>query len=315
MSYEPGISALIAYKSGSGPSAVVTETTDGDTAATLGAIQSGPTIIGYTNDPDILQDLGNDVGFSGGSYIAAYTKRGMPKPQVTVRLIPGAIALFQKAFRASGALPYVDIYYAKNGAASKVIRCCKVNSGGVNINIAEASELVIDMQFWGIATQTAGPVLTATPSTVAAFGTPLFAHNVQRFLIGATDYRPYLGQLQIQFNHNLRRAGQRPDWGDDEPLSRTAYDLIEQTSQYNANLSLLQDVPTALWNAAALSQNWSDITIPIADTPVGGANVLDLTMVSPIPTAIQKNTVELNELQTYGIPLKFRDLALSTSRS
>jgi hypothetical protein len=321
MAYYPGHSCLVKYKAGSGPGSIVTEQLT-DTAATLNTAPTTSVLVGYYNDASVNEQFGNSLGNAHGAYNAAYQKPGMPQPQLTFTLFPTASALtfLARCFRSSGALLYTDLFFGLNGAASKIIRAAKCNSGSISVTMGEGQEVNINVTFTGIAIQTGGETMTVTNSNTSALGTPLFAHNVQSLTItdsASADYdaRPFLQSFQYAWEHGIRPAGMRADWGDEEPLSRTAYDLQETVSTYTGSLTLLNEPPAALTRAANTSQSWGNIVTKIADTGAGGTNILDLTHTGTMPQRVERSGAAADQLQTWNVPIVSAEMTAAFTRA
>jgi hypothetical protein len=274
--FSPAHDAVVmwALEPGSGTSSI-TESTNGETAATLPAAPTPAGILGYTNLPQGARGLNNSKGFAIGMQGAAYPKRGRREPSVEIAIRPGSLAALQNLVPdENGVLPYICIWVVVKGQYSDCYRYCKPGSlafafaGGDG----QGGEITITVPFQAIAYQRVAAI-AYDPADVRALGTPLFWHDVRTFTIensaGVTaSYRRALMSLNASVDYQLERKNERPNWGDGVALSNTAYHLLEHHTAVSGEMGLHERLPEALFSTLANSQDWGDISIWCSDAPL-----------------------------------------------
>lgn len=279
--YIPAHDAVVLYARETGS---ITESSDGIDAATLPAAPTTRHLFGYTNLPQTARGLNNSKGFAIGQQGAAYNKRGRIEPTVSVEIRPAsATALGDLRPDVNGELPYLAIFVVVKGQYTDVYRFCKPTTldwklgGGGDKG---GGEISISAAFQALAYEHGAPLAIPT-AELRALGTPLMWHDVREFKIADTSYRRALMSLSVKEDYGLERKNERPYWGDDEPLSRTSYALLEHHINVSGEIGLHARLPEALFSNAQHSQEWGDIAINCSDADKNGF-LLNLT--GPFPS-------------------------------
>ncbi len=316
--YIPGHSAILAYALEVGS---ITESADGTAPATLPAIPGSPILIGYTNVPEATRDLGNAKGFAIGSPFPLYNKRGVYKPSVSFEMRLGSIPLLQRCLRnSSNDLDQICLYVGVAGQPCKVYRFAKCGEFSLNLQEGDSQELTASTRFEAITTQV-GPTLSPTLNQLKAPGVPLHWHDVRQFNIPVagtlTDFRRTFMGCRATINHNIERKAPRPNWGDAEPLSRTSSELLPHFNTASGDMTLHKELPEALFNAAADSQDWGNIVIPISDGPGlvsgGTTKIFNLTMQNVLPQVATQAGVDASAQMQHRLTYAFDNLVIATS--
>ena len=304
MAFNPAHDALVLY---SLDEVAVTESADGETPATLPAAPSSTAILGYTNLPQTSRGLGNSKGFALGMQGAAYNKRGPVKPTIDLTIRPGSVAALQNFFpvAATGKLRSLCLYVVVKGQYTDVYRFCKPNSLTFNFGSGEGGgELSIAAQMFATAYQRMAAI-TWTPADVKALGTPLMWHDVRKFSITsqagvATNYRRSLMNLNAKVDYALEYKNERPDFGDNSPLARTPYELLEHHTTVTGSVGLHERLDEALFTGAKNAQDWQDIIIRCRDAAANKG--FTLTMADCFPADETQGGGESNSEITHTVP-------------
>lgn len=320
--FTPGHSAFVAYALETG---TITESPDGTTPASLPAAPdfSGASFIGYTDVPQQDRGTTNSQGFGIGSPQGLYIKRGPVQPRLVLELRAGALAVLNAAVRDSttGALPWLCIWTGVPGLWTDVYRFCKVSTLTLQLtqSTTQAREAQARMQLEALARTPLTTALAPASSSITSLGTPLFWHDLLNFVIAqngggaALDFRQALTGLEITLNHDLERAGQRANWGDDQPLSRTAYTLQERLLQVSGQAQLHDRLPEQYFTAAATAQDWGDISLLLSDSPAGGTQQLAITLNRCTPTHDQAPATPAADLQRHSIAFSAGNFELTAA--
>lgn len=316
MAYDSVNDYFVAYAAETGS---VTESSDGTTAATLPTrpLVGAMTLVGYTGAVGLTRGLNNSIGYTAGKATGAYKKRGVLAPTVTINLTgAGALPFLEKMKRVSGVVPNICLFIGKPGAHTYCVRMAKINSAQFTLSEAsegEPREIGIQVEVMGAAYEVleGGSAFNPTLSTlVAALNHPLFWHDVRGITItdGAdadTEYRNVTSSATMTFSNNLIRKGERPYWGDDQPLSNTNYLLKEGLKTATGSLTLHDRLDEDLFTAIATAQNWGDVVFNISDSPVpfgGKTQSLTLTVSECTPTDSTQGEAAPGAQVTYEVP-------------
>lgn len=289
-------------------------TTDG--VDTLPTAPASPTLIGYTvNMPESSPNLNNKKGFGIGAAGALYDAPGAPRPSVSVQLRAGSTG-FLKTYcqRASGELPFFAVYVGVNGVFTDVYRYCKVNDLALAIQEGgeQSGEIAATVNIMGLAREFLGSPLTVDEADIRALGVPLMFHDVRSFYITVgstpTDFRASMMSLNATLNHNLEYKGQRPNWGDTNPLSRGAYHLLEHHYNATAQIGLHKRLDRDLFNGAVAAQQWGDITVGIQD--VGNDLALNLTLKDALVTNETMQGVDSGAQLSHNVTVELSDIEI-----
>lgn len=299
---------LIALETG-----VITESPDGVTPATLPPVPSSPVVLGYTNLPSIARGLGNSKGFALGLQGAAYNKYGPQQPSMGIEIRPGNVSILSKLLPdpITGILPWLCLYLVVKGQYTDVLRFCKPASLGFNFGGGGqgGGELSISTTFQGTAYQRMAP-LTVAPNLIRALGTPMMWHDVRQFSIGSDSYRRALMSLTANLDMGLERKNERPDWGPNNPLSRTCYDMLEHHKTVTGEISLHERLPESLFTGAQDAQEWGDIAVNCSSTPAGRAKGFLLNLKGCFPSDETQAAAEASAEIDHSVPFSADDLSL-----
>lgn len=313
MAFNAAHDSLVLYALESG---TIIESPDGETPATLPPLPSAPVILGYTNLPQTARGSNNSKGFAVGQQGAAYNKRGRRAPTVNVTIRPGSVgALANFLPDANGKLPFLATYVVVKGQYTDVFRFCK--AGSLNFNFGGGGEgggeLSIGAQFQAMAYQRVAAI-PYTRASIRALGTPLMWHDVRKFSVtdnagNVTGYRRSLLSLSAKVDLGLERKNERPDWGDDQPLSRTCYDMLEHHLNVSGEIALHERLPEALFTGAKTAQDWGDIAIRCSDSASGKG--FDLTLSGAFPSDETGQGGESSAEIDYSIPFTADTLSMA----
>jgi hypothetical protein len=283
MSFNAAHNAVVLYALETG---TITESPDGITPAILPPVPSSPVVLGYTNLPSVSRGLNNSKGFALGLQGAAYNKYGRQEPSMGVEIRPGNVAAlsYLQPDPDTGILPWLCLYLVVKGRYTDVLRFCK--PGAVSYNLGggngQGGEISVSTTFQGMAYQRIG-ALTVPTSAVRALGTPMMWHDVRQFSIGGVGYRRALMSLTASNDMGLERKNERPDWGPNNPLSRTCYDMLEHHKTVTGEISLHERLPEDLFTGAQDAQEWGDIAVNCSSTPAGRAKGFLLNLLGCFP--------------------------------
>lgn len=274
-----------------------------------------PVVLGYTNVPQNSRGLSNSKGFAVGQQGAAYNKRGMRKPTISVSIKPGSVAALQDLFPdANGKLPYLAIFVVVKGQYTVVYRHCKPSSLDFNFGGAAegGNELSVTANFMAIDRQEIA-ALTVTPAQLRALGTPLMWHDVRRFNLTNNagvlkNYRKDLINLTVKVDYSLEAKSNTSFYGDNAPSSITAFELMEHQQKVDGEMSLHSRLTRALFDGAVRAQDWESIVIGCSD--VEAAKGFDLTVNGPFPSDETMNGVESNAELDFAVPFTADSLTL-----
>lgn len=289
MSFIPAHSAVVkaAFETSS-----ITESTDGIALPTIGAAPT-TAIIGYTNLPQNARGLNNSKGFAIGYNGAAYNKRGRVEPSITLEIrvtSNAAIELFLPDAD-TGVLPSLCVQVLVADQSTDTYRYCK--PGDISFRFTSGEEIVIKVTLQAIAhVYTSGA--TFNPAALLALGTPMMWHDVRSFTlqgaaVGGTpatpvEYRRAVQSLDVAINYNLERKNERPNFGDNVPLSRTSYALLEHHTAVSGTLTLHERANPNLFHGAANSLEWGNMVLYASNADTTGTQGFTLTILRALPT-------------------------------
>lgn len=304
----------------------ITESTDhGVTPALLPSASAlTKTLVAYIDPPSVTRNDNTKQGYAAGKRTMAYAADGALTYQMSINMRLGSIALLE-ALLYNVANPYygtkrLALFYGQSGKYAKALRYAIPTQFviGLQESTGEASEITVQATFEGIAQEELATAITVDPAAVAtSAGGILTWHNVLDFEItgntaasNATDYRKAFRSLQLTFNQNLERKNARPDWGNDEPLSRTSYGLLPHTLGLTGELGLHQNLEKALFTKAATARTWGNITVTCNDVGTGGTKEFNLVISDARPTGHSSQGGDVSGEITYSIPFIAEDVAV-----
>jgi hypothetical protein len=296
----------------------ITESGDGYAAATLPAAPTTFALCGYMAGPQRDRGLNNSLGYSIGSPFAAYRKRGSRNPTLSITLKGlGALSLLEKANRTSNKLPWLCFYVGVPGVWTEAYRFCKINSisfSAKESSKGEAAEIEVTLAIEATAVVPLSSPLSPSLSTLRAeLGAPLFWHDVRTFTVAsasgtALNLRRAISGFSAEINHNLERKNERNDFGDDEPLSNTNYDLLEHNITVSGDITLHDRLGETYLTAAARSQNWGNIVLTIGD--LEKTQTVDLTLGKAFPQTYSSEGVEAGAQLSHSVKFSAYDYLL-----
>jgi hypothetical protein len=312
MDFESSTDAFVGFAVESGP---IVESADGMTPATLPALPGSLTLCGITPIPERRRGLNNSYGFTTGQAAGAYAKWGTQTPGLTIVIRGGgALSLLEKANRVSGELPNLIFFVGVPGVWTEVFRFSKINIIAFNLRESpqgEAAEIEITLTIESLAFEVLSvPLNPSLPTLIAALSAPMFWHDVRSFTIAnsagvVTDFRQRaLMGATAQASHSLERKGERNDWGHDEPLSRTNFELLEHNIVVTGNLQLHTRIAEAFLSTGKKSQKWGNAAFMISDAPAldAGGNQILVTLLKAIPQDVTGAATEPGAQLSHAIP-------------
>ena len=315
MAYIAGHHAFVAYAPEVGS---ITESANGTTPAALPAVPTSINLIGYTNVPEQRLALNNGWGYGVGTAYGQYRKRGAVTPSLSITLRAGSLDLLESINRTDDVLPSLAFFVGVPGVWTDVYRFSKINTLSLSAreSSAEASEIESTLQIEATAVQTLATPLNPDTSLILALGDPLFWHdarvaNVENSAVALVDLRASLMSFEVSIGHNLERKNTRPNWGDNVPLSRTSYALLEHLITVSGTLSLHDRLPASLTRATANAQEWGDFTLGISN--VGGTKAINLVLNDLMPTELSSQGVEASAQQSHSVSYTARNYTLATT--
>lgn len=297
----------------------ITESTDGSTPATLPALPSSPRLIGYIDPADVSRNENTKQGWGAGAPDAAYSVLGARTFTLNLNIRVGDVTLLEEAFEND---KQYAVFYGKTNENSdgwgKALRFAKIASVALSIQSSEeeAQEISAQIGFEALAWQEDSTARTVALSDLqTAGGDVLTWYHVITATIGATDYRQGISGITINKTKTLQRKPGRPDWGDDEELSRTSYALLTNKNTITGELTLHQNLEVALFTAAKCATKWSDIVVTIdnANACNDTEKSLTLTVGGARPQTFGQQGGDLDSEITYSIPFVASTVTVDTT--
>jgi hypothetical protein len=294
---------------------------DDVTPSTVPRLPDDLMLLGYTDLPETSRGLNNAKGFAIGMQGAAYNKRGRREPSITINIRPGNVAALAYLFpdgpnfaRSTGKLPYLCLWVRVKDSHTDLYRYCKPASVAFNFSggDGQGGELTIAVTFQATTFERVEGVPDfPVPATVRTLGTPLMWHDVRSFTVGNTELRRALMSLSVTLDIGLERKNERPNWGDDNPLSKTSYALLEHHKTVTGEMALHERLDSTLFDAAAKSQDWQDIELYCSAVPAGGTKGFTLKLSGPLPTNESMQGGESSKEIDFTIPFAADDIVFT----
>lgn len=315
MAFDPGHMAWVGWAPEAGS---ITESTNGTTPAALPAVPSSFSIVGYLPLPEQRLGLNNSRGRTIGIPTTAYKKRGTVTPSLSISLMAGSLDLLENINRVSGRLPWMCFWVGVVGRWTDVYRFCKFEQLQISSreSTAEASEIQAQLDVQATAYQRLASPLSPDTSLVKALGDPLYYHDARVASLltpnaSTVNLRTSLMSFSYTIRHNLERKVPRPNWGDNQPLSRTSTDMLEHLLDISGELGLHNRLPSSLVNASFNALDWGDLTIGISD--VTGDKVINATLYDCFPSELTSQGVEASAQLTHSATFTADDYVFSTT--
>ncbi|HEY0076810.1 MAG TPA: hypothetical protein VGB77_22190 [Abditibacteriaceae bacterium] len=146
------------------------------------------------------------------------------------------------------------------------------------------SPVTASSEMWAIALDRAGAAQSATgapAAVIAAGGAPLMWQHARWLLdVGGTltEFKSILKSVTVTVTNELERVNTNFDWGDDNPLSRTAIQIIPLSETVKVTYQLHDMLPPAFLDAAANSLNMGAIILEATDEKAGGSKTMTCTI-------------------------------------
>lgn len=320
MTYVPGHSVWVGYALENGT------INDSVLPPTITNAPTNFAYLGYLDVPEVTHDYGNKKGFSVGSPYAMYEARGANNPSLSLNIRLGATGFLPYCLRGAygnyGMQPLV-FYVGVAGQYTDIYRFCYVDTLALAIQEGSGQEVTAAVTLQAMARQiSTNPSYVKSPSLSdlsSAYGAPLMYHDVKSFLL--TDrasvtyqYRKMLTGLTLNVAHNLERKGIRPNFGDDNPLSRTCYEIMPHLVTVTGEINLHDRLPEDFYSIATQSQNWGDIAVGVSDATgidSGPPNELNLSIVRPVPVSRTNRGVEAGAQISHSVSFVADNVVIS----
>lgn len=313
--YIPGHSFFVAYGVETG---IITESTNGTTPAALPLAPTSLTVVGYTNVPEQKAGLNNARGYGVGANYALYKKRGTVAPSLSFTLRAGSVGLLERINPVNGVLPWLCFAVGVPGVKTTLYRFCKMGQLALSTreSSAEASEVEAALTVEATARQRLTTPLNPSLSSLLALGDPLVYHDLRvSDLTDSTGATISLGRnlmsLSATLTWNLERKANRPNWGDDKPLSRTSYDMLEHLITPTGELGLHDELPAAFVDATANALDWGDLVLNISNFT--GTRAVNLTLTDLMPSDFTSAGVEPSAQQSHTVSFTAANYSLTTT--
>lgn len=292
MLYTPGHSFYAAWLAEVGP---ITE--NGASDPTQASVPGGtPNFIGQINPADILDDDGDEKGFSAGSQIAIYDQTRGRTYESTLTIRTQQTEFIDRCLPASlgATLPTSALFYGSTTAAA-VYRQSVCNQLSGELSEGSGSELSLTAQMWSIYKDTA-TIALPTASDYVAMGAPYTWHDLSNFTIGGTNYRQELAGYSFTQNHNLERKGFRPEYVTSTKLARTTYALLAHHINGEGELRFHSPIKTT-------TNIWGDMVATVGTSTWTWYNVR--------PQQRRQPGVESSAQLGFTVPFKFDYMLVS----
>lgn len=238
-SYQPGSKSIFYYaaETGTYPAGNAVPT------ASSPAIPTGAVWGGWTDSPSVSIDEGSKNIYGIGSDEPQTIIPGGRVVSVNVSQRVSNLGLLQKCLKGSGGYRgiadlclFTGLSNIDSDGFTRVVRFAKSNTVGFTFAKGSAQELIAQTQFMGLTEYASATGLTPTNTDFAAYGAPLTWHNLLEVNIGSVNLRDITDQISFSINHNLEAKNFRPDFGPDNPWSRTAYALMPRQRAYTVSM-------------------------------------------------------------------------------
>lgn len=244
----------------------------GTAEPTLPAVPTaGLTLIGQINPSDILEDDGDEKGYSAGASQAVYDqeKGRIYESTITQRVTSLALAARCVPAAISAGAPYglpMSALFYGTSASADVYRMSVCNQFSGEFSEGSGSELSVTSQMWSVYKDSA----TVTPPTATdlrTLGAPASWHDLSSFTIDGTYRRKELAGVSWTQNHNLERKGFRPWYvGAGLKASRATYELLPHHINGSGEFRFHSRFNTT-------TNDWGDVVMTIGATTWTFVNV------------------------------------------
>lgn len=146
------------------------------------------------------------------------------------------------------------------------------------------SPVTASAEMWAIALDRVGTAQSATgaPAAVIAAGGAQLMWQHARWLLDVggtlTEFKSILKSVTVTVTNELERVNTNFDWGDDNPLSRTAIQITPLSETVKVTYQLHDMLPPEFLDAAANSINMGAVILEATDTKAGGTKTMTCTI-------------------------------------
>lgn len=238
-SYQPGSKHILYYKAESG------SYPGGNTPPTASspAVPTGPAWAGWTDGPEVVIQEGSKPIYGLGSDEPQTVIPGGRMVSVNINHRIANIAFLQACMKGSTGFRgmadlclYTGLSNLDSDGFTRVIRYAKSNSTNFTFSKGSGEELRAQTQMMGLTEYAFATNYTPGNTEFASVGAPLTWHNLLEVNVGSTNIRDIADQISVSINHNLEPKNFRPDYGPDNPWSRTPYALMPRQRSYTVSL-------------------------------------------------------------------------------
>lgn len=244
---------------------------------------------GFSSAPQFTTNENTSIQRGIGSYRGYRFYKGRREHAVSCQLTLGNPSLLAYALR-SGAFTSPTIGGLKplsvaGGAVnthdaisqfSWIGRHALINT--VKFSVAEGQVFTADVEFWPLALVRNGPLfgrptVESLETALLTAGRSVFTWHACEVTINGVSRRDIVRKVGINVSNSLERVGQRPDFGDDEPLSRCALQNYPLQEEVQFEFELSDKLPDNLVSSVTDATLWDRVvltmTAPYTDSNGG----------------------------------------------
>lgn len=288
------------------------------TAATIAALAGTYVDIGYTSPGAITRTTGNGIGYASGRRKGSYRKKGMRRNSMAADIRIGSHTFIETVCLAATP-PYIALRWGIDNSWANQLRKAVVASTTLNFNEGEGQEIIANARFEALVRE---DDVTAPDISYGfeQFGSVLFWHNVRNLTIGGatggaavSSMREKLAGLTVTADDAVEyKPNYRNDWGDQYPMSRTAYALMVHHKTVTGSLKFHDKVAAAYFTSTVNSTYWGNLVISCSDTAIGGTKIFDTTISEIVPTSEVQDSVDSNGELTWSVDFAAADVSVAT---
>ncbi len=146
------------------------------------------------------------------------------------------------------------------------------------------SPVTASAEMWAIALDRVGAAQATTglPAALVTAGGEQLMWQHARWLLDVggdlTEFKSILKSVTVTVTNELERVNTNFDWGDDNPLSRTAIQITPLSETVKVTYQLHDMLPPDFLDAAANSTNMGAIILEATDAKAGGSKTMTCTI-------------------------------------
>ena len=197
---------------------------------------------GWATIPEVTEDEGTKEIYGLGDIEAQTIIPGARTCDFGVTTRLGNKALLQKCFLGGGGyrdLPDLCLVAGnsdiRGDGSSQAARFAKCASVSIQMSNGSAQEITAQTQFQAL-TSVPAAAMEPTAAELLAQGVPLTWHNVMEINVAGTNVRDVCTGVTLNVQYTLARELWRPDYGPENPWSRTAFAIVPKRVSYSASL-------------------------------------------------------------------------------